>query len=175
MSPQTKRWIRHVAVACKLATRRFLLRQARYLFDVIEERLHNAEVQLRADLEQRRQQFRPAFGPGAGAAVVHRAGMLRAPAPQDSQDFAGSLGGTIRQSAARVAAPIASEQLKGTRAPSLLQPATRSGVCIAARQETFSQWEARRAGVLPASPSPRRKHVRLTSAAFDLRFSRSTL
>ncbi len=57
MSPETKRriklWLRKCAEAVKLAARRWALRRARYLFDAIEERLHNAEVRLRSDLEQR--------------------------------------------------------------------------------------------------------------------------
>jgi hypothetical protein len=42
MTPQTK-----------LAMRRWALRQARYLFDAIEERLHAAEVRLREDIAGR--------------------------------------------------------------------------------------------------------------------------
>jgi len=38
----------------KLALRRWALRQARYLFDAIEERLHAAEVRLREELAKAR-------------------------------------------------------------------------------------------------------------------------
>lgn len=129
MSPQTKRWIRQVAVGCKLTVRRCFLRNARYLFDAIEERLHNAEVQLRADLEQLGQNSRPQFGPSAGAAVVHRASVPHAAAPTETK--------------------FEKRNSKG---------------------ETFTEWEARRAGFAPAAKSQRRR-LRPSAASFDLRFS----
>lgn len=108
----------------KLYLRRWTLRQARYLFDWLEDRLHAAEVTLRNDLEQRTTWVtqRARSRSGAGAAVVDRAGALRASAPTTGENFA--------------------------------------------------QWEARRAGVLPATHIPRRRHV--TAASFDLRFSRGS-
>ena len=83
MTPETKQRI-------KLALRRWILRQTRYLFDALEDRLHNAEVKLRFDLEQRATCVtqRAPIRSSVGAAIVHRPGELRAPAATFHESFA---------------------------------------------------------------------------------------
>jgi len=135
--------------------KRWILRTLRFALDAADDRLHAAEVKLRNDLEQLGPvgrvvdalpaDVRPQFRSSPGAAGVLRPGELRAAAATKSLP-------TVVRSAAK-------------REPGA--DPTRS---VPAR-DRFAEWEARRAGVLPAIKPHRGRRV--TAANFDARFQES--